>query len=149
MSPSLWTPPGTAACGCDTAKTDSEPLSPTKIRNPGRRFAQIVKLKPEYVEEYKKVHAAVWPQVLTQIKDCKIEDYSIYHEPETGILFARFKYVGYDYAGDMEKMRENPKVREWWKLTDAMQESLVAGAKDSESGEPAWWKPIEEVFYQA
>ena len=48
--------------------------STTKVKNPGRRYAQIVKLKPEHVEEYKKVHAAVWPEVLKQIKDCKIED---------------------------------------------------------------------------
>lgn len=47
---------------------------------------------------------------------------SICHDPETGILFASFKYVGYDYAGDMERMRENPKVREWWAMTDSYQE---------------------------
>lgn len=47
---------------------------------------------------------------------------SIFHDPATGILFANFKYVGYDYAGDMEKMRENPKVREWWAMTDGFQE---------------------------
>jgi L-rhamnose mutarotase len=74
---------------------------------------------------------------------------SIFHDPETGILFANFKYVGNDYEGDMERMRQNPKVQEWWRMTDGMQESLVLGAKDSESGEPSWWKPIEEVFYNA
>ena len=100
---------------------------------------------------------------------------SIYHDAETGILFATFKYVGYDYAGDMERMRENPKVREWWAMTDGYQEvsvqspppplqrcavgdtswpdilsqSMVPGAKSSESGEPSWWKGVEEVFYQA
>lgn len=47
---------------------------------------------------------------------------SICHDPETGILFASFKYVGYDYAGDMERMRENPKVREWWEMTDSYQQ---------------------------
>jgi len=73
---------------------------------------------------------------------------SIYHDAETGILFANFRYIGYDYAGDMEKMRDNPKVREWWKMTDGWQESLVPGAQSSESGEPSWWKPVEEVFYQ-
>lgn len=64
-----------------------------------------------------------------------------------GLLFASFKYLGYDFAGDMERMTENPKVREWWKITDAMQESLVEGAISSEAGSPSWWKPIEEVFY--
>lgn len=74
---------------------------------------------------------------------------SIFYDDKSHVLFATFKYVGYDYEGDMERMRENPKVREWWKMTDQFQESLVEGAKDSESGEPSWWKPLEEVFYQA
>lgn len=47
---------------------------------------------------------------------------SISWDDASGILFASFKYVGYDYAGDMEKMRDNPKVREWWAMTDKMQE---------------------------
>lgn len=113
----------------------------------GRRIAQIVKLKPEFVGKYKEVHAAVWPEVLQQIKSCNIRDYSIFHDASTGVLFASFKYVGFDYAGDMERMRENPKVREWWAMTDGFQESLVPGAKNSESGDPAWWQGLEEVFY--
>lgn len=36
-------------------------------------------------------------------------------------LFATFKYVGTDFDADMEKMRANPKVREWWAMTDGMQ----------------------------
>jgi len=62
--------------------TSSTPASPTtapptpsfKVKYQGRRVAQIVKLKPEYVEEYKQCHAKVWPEVLKQIKDSNIED---------------------------------------------------------------------------
>ncbi|KAI1473695.1 rhamnose mutarotase [Daldinia eschscholtzii] len=111
-----------------------------------RRIAQIVKLKPEFVSKYKEVHAAVWPEVLEQIKACNIEDYSIFHDAGTGILFASFKYVGNDYTSDMERMRENPKVKEWWAMTDGFQESFVPGAHSSESG-PPWWREVEEVFY--
>ncbi|KAK8070837.1 hypothetical protein PG997_011040 [Apiospora hydei] len=118
----------------------SPPSTGGRQRNPGRRFAQIIKLKPECVAKYKECHAAVWPEVARQIKACNIQDYSICHDPETGILFASFKYVGYDYAGDMERMRENPK---------GARVSMVPGAKSSEAGEPSWWKPVEEVFYQA
>ncbi|KAF3768476.1 hypothetical protein M406DRAFT_81767 [Cryphonectria parasitica EP155] len=130
---------------------DAAPLSPAeaRVKNPGKRYAQIVKLKPEHYDEYKKVHAAVWPEVSKQIKNCNIVDYSIFYDDLTHILFATFKYVGYDYAGDMERMRENPKVLEWWRMTDKFQESFVPDAKSSEAGEPSWWKPIEEVFYQA
>ncbi|KAK6839559.1 hypothetical protein PG990_011178 [Apiospora arundinis] len=157
----LWSKqPASPSPNGDTASPTTPPLdaaldvvaSPTtggRQRNPGRRFAQIIKLKPECVDQYKECHAAVWPEVQRQIKACNIQDYSICHDPETRILFASFKYVGYDYAGDMERMRENPKVREWWAMTDSYQESMVPGAKSSESGEPSWWKPVEEVFYQA
>lgn len=47
---------------------------------------------------------------------------SIFHDPGTGVLFASFKYIGNDYVGDMARMRENPKVREWWAMTDGFQE---------------------------
>lgn len=46
----------------------------TKLKNPGRRFASIIKVRPECVEDYKAAHANVWPEVLKQIKDCGIED---------------------------------------------------------------------------
>ena len=59
-------------------------------------------------------------------------------------LFATFKYVGDDFEGDMEKMKANPKVREWWAMTDGMQESLVPGATGSKDG--PWWADCEEVF---
>jgi len=51
------------------ARTDS-----TRQPYAGRRIAQIVKLKPEFVDKYKEVHAAVWPEVLRQIRDCNIRD---------------------------------------------------------------------------
>ncbi|TVY15108.1 L-rhamnose mutarotase [Lachnellula arida] len=137
-SPTSPTAPGPAASA----------LPPTyRLKNQGRRVAQIVKLKPECVEAYKECHAKVWPEVLKQIKDCNIEDYSIFHDPTSNILFASFKYVGYNWAGDMERMRENPKVQEWWRMTDGYQESMVEGAKSSIDGEPAWWRGLEEVFY--
>ena len=29
-----------------------------------RRFGTVIKLKPEYLEQYKKYHAAVWPEII-------------------------------------------------------------------------------------
>ncbi|KAG4274474.1 hypothetical protein FPRO04_09432 [Fusarium proliferatum] len=42
---------------------------------PGRRFAQIIKLKPQHVEEYKQLHARVWPEVLAQNEQSNIRDF--------------------------------------------------------------------------
>ncbi len=69
-------------------------MSSAKVKHPGRRYAQIVKLKPEHVDEYKKVHAAVWPEVLKQIKDCKMEDctcsFLCSHAPGDRVYFVSF-----------------------------------------------------------
>lgn len=50
--------------------------TPTSATHPGRRFAQVVKLKPECVAKYKEVHAAIWPEVAKQIRECNIQDCS-------------------------------------------------------------------------
>jgi hypothetical protein len=39
-----------------------------------RRMHQIVRLKPEYYEAYKKCHAEVWPEVKEQIRRSGIRD---------------------------------------------------------------------------
>jgi hypothetical protein len=71
----MWAPKRSSTTdGSAKGQEESSSMSSGKVKNPGRRYAQIVKLKPEHVDEYKKVHAAVWPEVLKQIKDCKMED---------------------------------------------------------------------------
>lgn len=77
----MWSPKAAAAAVArDSQETNqARPTTPTtpattKSKNPGRRIAQIVKLKPEYLDVYKEVHAKVWPEVLMQIKQCNIED---------------------------------------------------------------------------
>lgn len=61
-------------------------------------------------------------------------------------LFASFKYVGDAFDADMARMAANPRVQAWWRMTDGMQESPVAGAVGSKEG-PGWWGGMEEVFY--
>lgn len=39
-----------------------------------RRVGQWLYLRPECIDEYKKCHAAVWPEVLEQIKDSNVRD---------------------------------------------------------------------------
>jgi len=80
-----------------------------------RRFGQIAKLKPEMVEEYDTLHAAVWDAVLKTIKECNLQNYSIYREGE--LLFAYFEYSGNDYEADMAKMAADPITQEWWTHT--------------------------------
>lgn len=45
-----------------------------------------MKLKPDCVEEYKKCHAKVWPEVLKQIKDSNIEDCKSFMRLQLGLF---------------------------------------------------------------
>jgi L-rhamnose mutarotase len=49
-------------------------MASTSSNQGPRRIGQWLCLKPESIEEYKKCHAAVWPEVLEQIKDSNIKD---------------------------------------------------------------------------
>ena len=104
-----------------------------------KRFGQLINVLPEYFEQYKKYHAAVWPGVLEQIKRSNIRNYSIFHR--NGMLYAYFEYTGTDFAGDMEKMAADPKTQEWWSVMKPMQEPLA----DTNAGE--WWANMDEVFH--
>ncbi len=104
-----------------------------------KRYSQVIQLKPEKLEEYKRLHRAVWPEVLRIIRDCHIHNYSIFLRD--GLLFSYFEYHGNDFRADMAKMAADPKTREWWTLTDPCQQPV----KTASPGE--WWAALEEVFH--
>jgi len=104
-----------------------------------QRFGQIIGLKPDQIENYERLHAAVWPEVLATIHACNIRNYSIFRYHNT--LFAYFEYVGDDFKADMVRMAADPKTREWWTYTEPMQEPVP----DREPG--TWWAPLREVFH--
>jgi L-rhamnose mutarotase len=110
--------------------------------NTMRRIAQIIQLKPEAIDEYKKIHAEVWPGVLATIAACHIKNYSIFLREPENLLFAYFEYHGDDLKGDMAKMAADETTQRWWKITDPMQTPLETAA------EGEWWAPAEEVFHE-
>ena len=104
-----------------------------------KRYGNVIGVKPEKLEEYKKLHAAVWPAVLVMISECNIRKYSIYYKD--GMLYSYYEYIGNDYEKDMQRMAADPVTQEWWKLTDPCQQPVENRAP----GE--WWAAMEEVFH--
>lgn len=104
-----------------------------------KRYGMVLKVKPGALEEYRRLHAAVWPSVLKTITDCNIRNYSIYHKD--GFLFSYFEYVGTDFAADMKKMADDPETQRWWAVCVPLQEPL----ETRKEGE--WWADMEEVFH--
>jgi L-rhamnose mutarotase len=109
-----------------------------------QRYGMVIGVKPEKIEYYKNLHAAAWPGVLKKIKECHIQNYSIYlREIETGkfYLFSYFEYTGEDFEADMAKMAADPLTQKWWKETDPCQIPI------SRRGPKEWWSRMEEVFH--
>lgn len=108
-----------------------------------QRIGMVIGVKPETIEEYKRLHAAVWPQVLARISACNIRNYSIFLKEPENLLFSFFEYHGTDYAADMAKMAADPKTQEWWAVCMPCQAPLDT-RKEGE-----WWAGMEEVFFHA
>jgi L-rhamnose mutarotase len=109
-----------------------------------KRYGSIIGLHEEKIEEYKKLHAAVWPEVLSMISACHISNYSIYlRKMPDGkhYLFSYFEYTGDDFAADCAKMAADPVTQEWWAVCKPCQEPLP----DCAAGE--WWADMQEVFH--
>jgi len=104
-----------------------------------QRYGSVIKVRPEKLEEYTRLHADVWPDVLEMIKACNIRNYSIFHKD--GYLFSYFEYAGHDFDADMAKMAADPTTQKWWDVCKPCHEPLPTRAP----GE--WWAAMEEVFH--
>ncbi len=109
-----------------------------------KRYGMVLALQPDKVEEYKRLHAAVWPDVLDRIGECNIRNYSIYLrvlDDGQHYLFSYFEYISDDFAADMAKMAADPATQKWWDCCKPCQKPLKHRAPDE------WWSPMEEVFH--
>ena len=102
------------------------------------RHVWVRNLRSEKLEEYKKYHAAVWPELLDMIRECNIRNYSIHYRD--GTLFGYFEYVGDDYEADMAKLDASPINQRWQRV---MEPFFIP----FEGEEETWFEMMEEVFY--
>lgn len=103
------------------------------------RIASIITITDENLEEYKKLHQAVWNGVKDRIKKSNIQNYSIHYKDN--MLFSYFEYVGEDYEKDMEDMEKDDITQKWWSICKPLQ-TPVKNRLEKE-----WWASMEEIFF--
>jgi L-rhamnose mutarotase len=109
-----------------------------------QRYGWVIGVKEEKLDEYKKLHAAVWPDVLKMIAECNITNYSIYLRklPDGKYyLFSYLEYTGDDFEADCGKMAADEMTQKWWDVCMPCQVPL------EDRVEGAWWADMEEVFH--
>ncbi len=104
-------------------------------------FAQTLDLKddPELIEEYKRQHRAVWPEVIEALRGIGIRSMRIYLQGHR--LFMYFEAPdSFDPARDYQQYARNPKAAAW---DEAMRKFQVRAPGAPEG---VWWAPMECVF---
>ena len=138
-------PAAALAANAKTGRPDDNTSPPVTVAvaRKMQRFGSMIGLRPEKKEEYVRLHANAWPEILAILTKCHIQNYSIYLGEIDGklFLFSYFEYTGEDIAKDVAVMKADAKTREWWTHTDPCQIRLP----NTKEGD--WWKGIPEVFH--
>lgn len=106
-----------------------------------KRMGHVIAVRPEKIAEYKKLHAAAWPEVLAMIRACHIRNYTIYLREPENLLFSHWEYTGKDFEADMARMALHEPTQRWWALTDPCQQQMGSAPVGEK------WSPLEEVFH--
>lgn len=103
-----------------------------------QRVCFLLKVKPDYLDEYKRRHAEVWPEMLDALRACGWRNYSLFLRDD-GLL------VGYletdDFAASREAMSKQ-EVNARWQTDMAPFFEALEGRHADES-----LLVLEEVFH--
>jgi len=100
------------------------------------RLAFKMKLHPGQVNEYKRRHDELWPELNDLLKQTGIAEYSIFLDEETLSLFGVLKV---EQAEKMDALPSHPVMKKWWAYMKDIMESNPDNSPVS--------VPLKEVFY--
>ena len=95
-----------------------------------------MKLFPGQEAEYQRRHDAIWPELSALLKETGIEEYSIFLDPGTLVLFGVLQIDDPDRLDDLPS---NPVMRKWW--------DYMADIMDTNPDHSPVSQPLKEVFY--
>ncbi|MCC7435176.1 MAG: L-rhamnose mutarotase [Methanoregulaceae archaeon] len=103
-----------------------------------RRVAFTLKVKPDLIDEYRRRHADVWPEMLDALRETGWKNYSIFLQPDGTLLF----YVETpDFKAALAGMAEKDVNRRWQEEMAPFFENLCGEQADQS------FLPLEEVFH--
>jgi len=97
-----------------------------------------MKLKPGMVEEYKRRHDELWPDLAQALSGAGIYDYSIFLDEETLHLFAVLKLRP---DSRIDELPQQPVMKKWWDYMADLMETAPGNR-------PREW-PLQAMFYFA
>lgn len=122
-----------SGCGCgEQENTEKKDV---------KRVGMVIKIKPEFIEEYKALHADSNAGVRDLLTKANMHNFSIFlHQLDDGnwYEFGYYEYTGDDFEADMATLDKHPRNIEWLKVCDPMQVPL-----EGYEG----WAEMEQVYF--
>ncbi|MBL4599171.1 MAG: L-rhamnose mutarotase [Rhizobiaceae bacterium] len=100
------------------------------------KIAFKMKLHSGKLEEYRRRHDEIWPELVEALHEAKIRDYSIYYDDETRILFATM-WRSKDHG--LEALSKSELMRKWW--------AYMADIMETHPDNEPIATPLETVFH--
>jgi len=104
---------------------------------PGDTFAWKWIIKPEYVEQYVRMHIDAWPELLEAHSKAGFRDYHIFQDGNEFFYFFRTD----DFKAAMKGLADDPVCKRW----NAITLKMIAGKVDLSKDEPL--PLMRQVFY--
>lgn len=101
-----------------------------------QRIAFTMKLFKGKEAEYKKRHDEIWPELKSLLKTTGINDYSIFLDEETNILFG---VLSIEDPLKLDELPDHPVMKKWWSYMKDIMET-------NEDSSPISIR-LNEVFY--
>jgi L-rhamnose mutarotase len=95
-----------------------------------------MQLKSGVVDEYRRRHDEIWPELSALLHEAGIYDYSIFLDPETLALFAVLKLRD---DNQRDTLPSHPVMRRWWDYMAPLMEV-------EPDNKPVEW-PLHPVFH--
>ena len=102
------------------------------------RVCFLLKVRPDKIDEYRRRHQAVWPEMLDALRETGWHNYSLFLRPD-GLLIGYLETPAFELARN--RMQQHPVNARWQAEMAPFFESLEGGAAD------ASMLPLAQVFH--
>ena len=94
---------------------------------------------PRKIEEYKRYHQNVWPEVVARLREVGVQEMKIFLRDRRMFMFLETDDA-FEPRRDFARVNDDPRSKEWNELMATLQERAPEASPDE------WWAPLELVF---
>lgn len=102
------------------------------------KVAFTMKLKENVIDEYKRRHDQIWPELVALLREHGVSDYSIFLDESTLTLFAVQRVSALTRSSN-DQLRQNEVMQRWW--------AYMADLMETNADRSPVTHPLQKIFH--